>query len=485
MRYTKGLGELITNKLEMGKALGHSIRVSISEQMLNEANSFREKYGISKLADFISAKKKITPPNFDRMISSMEKVKQIKSRGDYLKEKIGFSGITSEESNEYFQKVFLSLSNQTEKENLLFEEQKRFDENHELLRAKNHNEVIQILTQATEAKRLGEKVISKKEVQKVKETPKATETPTTTPAPLVPSPKPSAAPSAPTAAPSVPRAAPARIPPSIKPPARSIIAPVVAGAGLAAAIGTVKSRIAGKESAGISEKSYNLMNLGTGEKSGVDNVFPLTEMTIQKVIDLGVERKNKFKKSGMGAAAGKYQFMPDTLKMYAQKVYGKNWQNVLFSKEVQEKIMDKFTEDNADRLVKAGVPVSDYSLYLMHFTGSVSTTKKLVEAKDDEKMSNILSPAANRANPSISKMTVGEYKTWLKRGNFTFETIQPEKDVGKKMEEMSVDNRNSKKELKTQKDVSPQVIMNQTNTTVVQQSSTTTAPDNTNPLLKR
>lgn len=255
--------------------------------------------------------------------------------------------------------------------------------------------------------------------------------------------------------------------PTLTAPATSPIASVAKGAvllGLAGATASVKAKIAGKESAGTSDKSYNIMNLGVGEKSGRDNVFELTSMTIPEVIKLGEERGKKFNKSGMGKAAGKYQFMPATLETYAKKVFRDKWRETKYSADNQELLMDQLIADNAQTLAKNGVPVSDVTLYAMHFTGSVNQANKIATSPDTTKMTDILSPAGQRANPAIAKMTVGGYRDWLKRGGMTFENITivpPQNDsvvpqkptTGVEVNTSSVRNNNMKSEASEQSPV--------------------------------
>jgi murein DD-endopeptidase MepM/ murein hydrolase activator NlpD len=195
----------------------------------------------------------------------------------------------------------------------------------------------------------------------------------------------------------------------------------------------LKVKISGKESAGSTDASYNIMNKGSGE--GNSNMVTtgnkdvdgkpyqknLTEMTIGEVVALGGKRSSYFKKSGMGAAAGKYQFMPDTISSMAQKALGGDWQKEPFSAQNQEKMMDSLIDYEAAQLKSAGVPVTDAGLYLVHFLGNGQAAAKILNAKDDEKMSNLLSSAAQNANPRIASMTVGQYKDSLKSGKSGFD----------------------------------------------------------------
>lgn len=268
---------------------------------------------------------------------------------------------------------------------------------------------------------------------------------------------------------------------------------IITGAGLLGAAATVKAKIAGKESAGTSDKSYNIMNIGVGEKSGRDNVFNLTTMTIPEVINLAEERGKKFNRGGMGKAAGKYQFMPATLKTYAQKVFKDKWSETKYTPENQELLMDALINDNAETLRKNGVPVSDITLYAMHFTGSVEQSRKIATSPDNTSMREILSPIAQKANPKIAEMTVGGYRDWLKKGGFNFQNITivpPQKEVPVKKENMSIGNmldstsaENSlmKKEMNTSQPEPTPKILNNVSVSNEQSQKTTIKVDDRSP----
>lgn len=335
---------------------------------------------------------------------------------------------------------------------------------------RNHKEIIRVLLAATKKKIKGQKQIQKK-VEKVKEEkplkmPEVKPTAPKAEAPVTVKP--------PTPTPTKPPVSATPVPSA---PVGQTAVKIAAGTGLAAAASTVKAKIAGKESAGSSAQSYNIMNIGIGEKAGKDNVFKLTEMTIPQVLQLAEERGKKFNKSGMGKAAGKYQFMPATLKMYAEKVFGKNWTETKYTPENQELLMDALIADNAKALQRAGVPVSDLTLYAMHFTGSVEQSRKISTAPPETPMTDILSKAAQNANPTIAKKTVGQYRDWLKSGNFTFQEISivpPQQETvpvkeepvtGAQIQTMSANITNTKKDI--QQSSGPVIVMQENNNTIV------------------
>jgi hypothetical protein len=260
----------------------------------------------------------------------------------------------------------------------------------------------------------------------------------------------------------------------------------------------LKAKISGRESAGMTEKSYNIMNIAPGEKSNSYEVVKgnkdidgnpyeknLTDMNIGEVIQLAETRGKKFNKRGAGKAAGKYQFMPGTLADMAKLTFGTNWQSVQYSPENQEKLMDTFTMSNVEKLQKAGLPVSDASLYIMHFTGSTKKTAMILDDNNnDMKMSNVLGEAGTKANPRIAEMTVGQYKQSLKtevvkkgqivKPSFNFEPLNIK--TGDVINESSKRNYAAKEELKKK---STGTVTN--NTTINESQSSGNSESNVSP----
>lgn len=210
---------------------------------------------------------------------------------------------------------------------------------------------------------------------------------------------------------------------------------------------TIKQKISGRESGSDPAAVYNTMNRGVygtvkGKKEGQaeGNTYvvktgkpdvngkqykkDLTEMTLGEVVKLAQSRSATFNRGGAGAAAGKYQFMPITVHDRGLKVFGKEWEKEKFSEENQEKMMDSLLENSADKLKKAGVPVTDANIYLVHFTGNADLASKLSKSKDDALMNSIISKSEILANPNVAKMTVGAYKEDLKaKTGFDFKEI--------------------------------------------------------------
>ena len=196
----------------------------------------------------------------------------------------------------------------------------------------------------------------------------------------------------------------------------------------------LKTKISGRES----DNSYNIMNRVAGETesnivtvgnkdiNGKSYQKNLTDLTIDEVISLSEKRSAHFKQSGAGAAAGKYQFMPGTLRDMGLKAFGKEFGKEKFSEENQELLMNAMVDTESDSLKRAGIPVTDASLYMAHFLGTgkgIETVKAILNANDDVKMGSLMSSPQKRANASIASQTVGEYKSSLKKGGFNFEEV--------------------------------------------------------------
>ena len=153
----------------------------------------------------------------------------------------------------------------------------------------------------------------------------------------------------------------------------------------------------------------------------------LEEMKIPEVIELAKRRYQYFGNRG-GSAMGKYQFVPGTLEEQSKALYGKDWVNKTFDERVQEDINSFYVFGNAKRLQKAGIPISDASLYMMHFFGNETQAGMVINGKDTDSMEDILDYWHNKGkqkaqpsneNPGVAKLTVGEYKkTYLKKYDF-------------------------------------------------------------------
>jgi hypothetical protein len=160
------------------------------------------------------------------------------------------------------------------------------------------------------------------------------------------------------------------------------------GTGQVGSGASVKDVIAGKESAG----SYNIM---AGERKGKEK-NKLTEMSIDDVV--------KLQKSLPSAnrAAGKYQFMPQTLETLATKY--KIDKNTKFDEATQEKLQDYLLEENKASLEKAGEKATPGNMYLTHFLGASGASVFLKKLREDPNapVSKGMSKAAMDNNARIA-----------------------------------------------------------------------------------
>ena len=206
----------------------------------------------------------------------------------------------------------------------------------------------------------------------------------------------------------------------------SKLPPVTAGAIAAGTIaGDAAAKMAQRESAGNKPDSYFLANfVKDGDTTGTNKIVKgnidittnkpfeksLNEMSITEVIELAKRRSKFFGKSGAGAAMGKYQFMPGTLHDQAVKLFGPWALYQPFDEKNQELLQLSLINQNAKALLNAKLPITDASLYLMHFFGNSKQTALVLNGEDSDSMNDILGPAGARANPNIAKLTVGQYK---------------------------------------------------------------------------
>ena len=170
--------------------------------------------------------------------------------------------------------------------------------------------------------------------------------------------------------------------------------------------------------AGTNKKEHQIVKGNVDVTTGKTFEKSLNEMTIGEAVDLGKRRGSHYKGKG-GSALGKYQFIPSTLETTAKKLYGDNWKNHIFDDQAQEDINMAFLYNNAERLQRAGLPVSDASLYMMHFFGNPTQAGMVLNGSDNDSMKNILNyyydtgkskVDAAKQNPAIASLTVGQYK---------------------------------------------------------------------------
>jgi hypothetical protein len=126
---------------------------------------------------------------------------------------------------------------------------------------------------------------------------------------------------------------------------------------------------------------------------------------------------NDSAKNAMGSSAtGRYQFVEDTFVGVYRREYGvseavarRAWATSRNNVDVQERLMDRLTRDNAAALQRAGLTADAGNLYLAHFAGSGKAVE-LLRAPKDAPVSAFFSAKAIRQNPTYlgGGKTVGE-----------------------------------------------------------------------------
>jgi len=122
--------------------------------------------------------------------------------------------------------------------------------------------------------------------------------------------------------------------------------------------------------------------------------------------------------AGASSAFGKYQFTRGTW----VDTYRKENPNTGLSDAaiwqrrsdpaLQERLMARLTQDNANSLTKAGMPVNAPTVYLAHFLGS-SGAIKLLQADENTPIENLFSKQVIDANPTILRgKTVKQVTQW-------------------------------------------------------------------------
>jgi hypothetical protein len=163
----------------------------------------------------------------------------------------------------------------------------------------------------------------------------------------------------------------------------------------------------------------------------------MSEMTIEEVIDLGNRRrahyanfkyKDKPVKLAITTASGKYGFIAAALEDNGYRLFGENWKKETYSSATQEALQTFLLKTNILRAEKEEAPVSTAFLYMKHFFGPNSTKPlQILNAKDDDRMSDIMSNSQKTSNPRQAKMTVREYKDDLIKKGFSFDIIDTKK----------------------------------------------------------
>lgn len=127
---------------------------------------------------------------------------------------------------------------------------------------------------------------------------------------------------------------------------------------------------------------------------------------------------NDSARNGMGSSAtGRYQFVEDTFVGVYRREYGvseavarRAWATSRNNVDVQERLMDRLTLDNAAALQRAGLPTDPGNLYLAHFAGSGKAVE-LLRAPPEAPVSAFFSAKALKQNPTYLLNKDGTPKT--------------------------------------------------------------------------
>ena len=121
---------------------------------------------------------------------------------------------------------------------------------------------------------------------------------------------------------------------------------------------------------------------------------------------------NDTAKNPNSTATGRYQFIQSTWDGLRTKHPELGLTaNGRLDPEQQERAIRAFTEDNARVLVRAGVAVTNGTLYAAHFLGA-GTAAKVLRAGLDQAMSSLVGASVMAANKFLNGKTVGDFIAW-------------------------------------------------------------------------
>lgn len=153
-----------------------------------------------------------------------------------------------------------------------------------------------------------------------------------------------------------------------------------------------------QQSAGGIDDSY-YASIRTAESAGNDMARPIDPKTGKL----------------LSSAYGRYQFLDQTWRglMQTRPDLGLT-EDGRGDPAQQERAIRAFTEANAKYLVRAGVAITNGTLYAAHFLGAGGAAKVLT-APMSAAVSEIVGPAVVRANGFLNGMTVADFMSWAEK----------------------------------------------------------------------
>jgi hypothetical protein len=120
-------------------------------------------------------------------------------------------------------------------------------------------------------------------------------------------------------------------------------------------------------------------------------------------------------KASTSSATGLFQFIEGTWKGLMKKYPNLGLTpDGRTNPEQQKRAMAQFTKDNETVLRKAGLPVTEGTLYLAHFAGA-GGAKAILDASADTPVEKLLKPEAVKANSFLAGKTAGWVVRWAER----------------------------------------------------------------------
>lgn len=120
-------------------------------------------------------------------------------------------------------------------------------------------------------------------------------------------------------------------------------------------------------------------------------------------------------KNPKSTATGRYQFLGSTWNGLAKKYPQLGLTpDGRYDPEQQERAMMRFTYDNANSLDRAGIPITNGTLYAAHFLGD-GGARKVLRANPNTPVAQLVGGDVISANPFLRGMTVADFSNWAER----------------------------------------------------------------------